>query len=275
MQDRTQGKNRIDLLTLVVISAFAYQLAIFLHEMGGHGLSCFLVGGHVLELGAFYVNCDYTGVTELAIRWVAFAGPFVSLLLGLISFVILGRIPNRGPHLKFFLWLLGALGLMNITGYLLFSGLSGLGDFGISRDGILYQVSPAWVWRTLETLVGAASYFGVAVLSARQMDKIIGGAGVDRIRRARRIALLAYLSGVIVALLISLLNPAGITIILISAAAGSLGGTSGLLWMMQFVDRKIESPVPPLQIPRSWPWIVVGLAFILVYAAVFGPTLHP
>ncbi len=75
--------------------------------------------------------------------------------------------------------------------------------------------------------------------------------------------------------MIGLLNPLGIMLFLVSAAGSSLGGTSGLLWMMQLLNRKRESATPPFQLARSWPWIITGLLAIAIYAGVFGPTLHP
>ncbi|HKI44460.1 MAG TPA: hypothetical protein VKA08_03905 [Balneolales bacterium] len=34
----------------------------------------------------------------------------------------------------YFVWLLGSIGLMSATGYLLFSGISGIGDFGTTPE---------------------------------------------------------------------------------------------------------------------------------------------
>ncbi|MDD5371170.1 MAG: hypothetical protein PHQ40_18975 [Anaerolineaceae bacterium] len=57
-------------------------------------------------------------------------------------------------------------------------------------------------------------------------------------------------------------------------AAASIGGITGLLWMMQLLKRTDEGSAQPLSLPRSWPWIIGGLVFILAYAAIFGPTLR-
>ena len=275
MESQAQSKNPVDVLTLVVISASAYVLATALHELAGHGLACLLVHGQVLELGAFYVNCGYNGLSDLAIRGVAFAGPLVSLLIGILAFILLPTVLAGHPQLKLFTWLLGTLGWMTFAGYLLFSGVSGLGDFGTSRDGLIYNASPVWLWQILETVVGLAAYYGVVIFSGHRMDQFIGGSGPDRVHRAQCISMLAYFSGVVVSLLISLLNPVGIVIVLTSAAAASLGGTSGLLWMMQLLNRKREDATPPFQLRRSWPWIIAGLVALAIYAGVFGPTLHP
>ena len=275
MESQTQSKNPVDLLTLVVISASAYMLAVALHELVGHGLACFMVHGQVLELGAFHVNCGFNGLSDLAIRWVVFAGPLVSLLIGVVAFVLLPAVPARRPQLQYFIWLLGTLGLLTFTGYLLFSGVSGLGDFGVSREGLIYGASPEWLWRVLETLVGVATYYGVALFSAHQMDRIIGGSGREKVRRGQRIAMIAYFSGAVVSLLIGLLNPQGIELFLVSAVGSSLGGTSGLLWLMQLLNRKEETATPPFQFARSLPWIIAGLLGLAIYAGVFGPNIHP
>jgi hypothetical protein len=267
--------HMIDLLTVIAISSPAYLLATFLHEMGGHGLTCLILGGRLAELSAFYASCDYTGMTDGAIRMVALAGPLVSLILGLVCFIILPRIAQRSFHWKYFLWLLATLGLLTATGYLMFSGVSGLGDFGTSRDGALFQAAPEWIWRVGIGLAGLVGYFLVVLSSVRQMDHyVIGGGARERVIQAQRLSMTSYLTGGVVSVLIGLLNPVGIIIVLISAAAASLGGTSALLWMMQLMDRKKDSPAIRLEIRREWTWIVAGVLFTAIYAIVLGPTVY-
>ncbi|MGH7412241.1 MAG: hypothetical protein ACREJ6_14440, partial [Candidatus Methylomirabilis sp.] len=74
---------------------------------------------------------------------------------------------------------------------------------------------------------------------------------------------------------IGLLNPHGLIIVLISAAASSLGGTSGLAWMMQLLDRKKSSFAGPLSLERNWPWVIAGFVVTMLYALILGPTLRP
>jgi hypothetical protein len=46
--------------------------------------------------------------------------------------------------------------------------------------------------------------------------------------------------------------------------------------MLQFLDRKeVEQKTPSATLTRHIPWIVLSVAFLVVYAAVFGPTLKP
>lgn len=263
-----------DLPTLIAISALAYVIAVALHEHLGHTTACILLGGHPAEMGAFYVNCAYTGMSSLNIRLVAIAGPFISLMMGIVSFFILPRLPSRAHAAYYFVWLLGSLGLMGSTGYLLFSGVSGIGDFGTASDGVFYQATPEWLWRTALTIVGIVGYLLVVRFAVRRIDQHIGGEGRTRIRNGLRIAWTSYFTGAVLYVAIGLLNPHGLIIVATSAAASSLGGTSGLLWMMEWLDRKkqVESG---LTIQRSWGWIALGLIVIVIYATILGPTIRP
>jgi hypothetical protein len=265
----------IDNLTLIALSMLAYTLTVLLHEHLGHALACVSLGGHPAELGAFYVNCQYANMPDVSIRLVALAGPIVSLITGAVSFLVLGRIPQGSSRLRYWVWLLGTISLMTATGYLLFSGFTGLGDLGTSRDGALYLARPEWLWRPVSVLIGGAGYALVIYLSLREMDKLIGGEGTVRVAQAQKLALSSYLTGTLVSVLIGLLNPHGMVIVLSSAAASTLGGTSGLAWMMQLLDRKKASPASPLQLERSWSWVIAGFVVTILYAVILGPTVRP
>lgn len=264
-----------DWATLVAISALAYLLAVGLHEHLGHAAACVVLGSRPLEVGAFYVDCDYSSLSDARIRLVALAGPVVSLVVGVGGFLVLRRLPRNASPLSYFVWLLGTIGLMSATGYLLFSGISGIGDFGTGRDGVLYHAAPEWFWRIVLTIAGVAGYVLTIFVALRAIDPRIAGAGDTRVGYASRLALTSYLTGAVVFVAIGLLNPHGLIIVLISAAASSLGATSGLLWMMQLLDRKRETPGPGLIFQRNWRWIALGGLAALVYAIVLGPTLRP
>ncbi len=269
------GKYGIDYLTVIALSMLAYTLAVFLHEHLGHALACVSLGGHPAELGAFYVNCQYANMPDLSIRLVALAGPIVSLITGVVALLVLDRIPQGSSHMRYWAWLFGTISLMTATGYLLFSGFTGLGDFGTSRDGALFLARPEWLWRVASAVIGGASYALVITLSLRKMDKLIGGEGTMRVAHAQKLALTSYLTGVLMSVIIGFLNPQGIVIVLISAAASTLGGTSGLAWMMQMLNRKMTSSTSPLLLDRSWFWICTGFIVTILYAIIFGPTLSP
>ncbi len=263
----------MDTLTIIAIAGMVYVIATALHEHVGHALACFVLGGRITELNAFYVGCDYQTISDLSIRAVALAGPLLSLVTGILAFAALKRVASSSPHLKLWLWLLGSIGLMTATGYLLFSGVTGLGDFGVDRDGLLFNVSPEWLWRIVIFILGVVGYALSMRMSIREMGTLIGGSGRNRVVRAQRLALTSYVAGGLVSVLIGLFNPQGIVIVLISAAAASLGGTSGLAWESQFMDRKKQSAQLPFQLERQWLWVIASLIIVLVYGIVLGPSI--
>ncbi len=266
---------KFDTLSVIALSMLAYILSVFLHEHLGHTLACISLGGHPVELGAYYVNCDYGKMPDFSIRLVALAGPIISLVTGAMGLAVLDHLSHSSAHLRYLIWLFGTISLMTAAGYLLFSGVSGLGDFGTSRDGALYLAQPEWLWRLTIAILGAAGYALVIYLSLQKMETLIGGEGQLRVRYAQKLALTSYLTGTITAVLIGLLNPHGILIVLVSAAASTLGGTSGLAWMMQFLNRKKAPSVAPLRLERNWVWVSVGLTVTIIYALILGPTVHP
>jgi hypothetical protein len=264
-----------DWLTLIAVSALAYIVALALHEHLGHATACVLLGSHPLELGAFYVNCDESLLSAAAMRVVEIAGPVVSLLTGIIAFQLLPRFGARSSAAWYFTWLLGSVGFMTATGYPLFSGVSGLGDLGTGVDGALQGVRPEWLWRGALIVAGAGTYFIVVRNSARVLDLRFSGAGVSRVRGARSLTLISYITGAVVYLLIGLLNPYGFVIVATSALASSMGGTSGFLWMHRLLSATRDVPPPGLYFSRSWPWIGAALVTVGAYAAALGPTLRP
>jgi hypothetical protein len=232
------------------------------------------LGGHLNELGAFYVDCDYAFLSNIGNRFVAFAGPLASLLAGLVGMFFFDHSSTTKPQRKYFLWHFATVNLMIAAGYLLFSGVLGIGDLGLDQDGVFYQAQPEWLYRVALIVLGLLAYYGVILLSLRKVDSIIGGAGEERIAHAQRLSLTSYLTGGVVAVLIGLLNQHGSIIVLIPSITSCLGGTSGLVWMIQMLDRKKVTGNAPFALERSWEWIVFSVVFVLAYAILLGPTIY-
>ena len=273
------GATRIrlvpDRLTLITVAALAYVVNVALHEHAGHAAACVMLGSRVLEFGAFYVNCDDARLGATAVRLVALAGPTVSLLVGIAGFLALRAIDAAHGIRWYFTWLTGSLGLMTSTGYMLASGVSGIGDLGFDADSALGGATPQWAWRAALIVAGAVSYYLSVRLAARTIDPHLSGAGPSRVSAARRMLLVSYVTGAVVYLVIGVLNPYGLVIVATSALASSMGGTSALLWMQRLFDRGRDVSPPGLTVPRSWGWIGASLLTVAAYGVVLGPTLRP
>jgi hypothetical protein len=109
------------------------------------------------------------------------------------------------------------------TGYWLFSGLAGGGDWAAVIDGL----APAWPYRVALAAGGAAGYWLAIRLALRALDPFVGS-GDDRVARGRTLMLLPYLVGGALYCAAGMLNPLSPDLVLTSAAAASLGGTSAL-----------------------------------------------
>lgn len=268
------SKIKVDLPTLILLSAFSFMFATALHEHAGHALACYSLGGHIKELGAFYVDCEYESLSNMGNRLVALAGPLISLIVGILGVALFNRASKSNSQLKYFLWHFATVNLMTAAGYVLFSGMAGIGDLGTSQYGVFYQAQPEWIYRVGLAVLGLAGYYWVIRVSIRKMDDFIGGEGRERVNRAQTLSLVSYLTGGLVAALIGLLNPYGLVIVLVSSVASSMGGTSGLAWMMQLLDRKKNTGDAPFTMERSWGWIALSVTFLLAYTIVFGPTIY-
>ena len=262
--------QRIDWLTVIAIAAIASALSTQLHEAVGHGGACLALGGRVTEWGAFYVNCNADGAPPMVARLVAAAGSTMNLLTALIAFALLRATPPTRPRARFFWWLMFTVGGFEWAGYYFFSGVSGLGDWGASKDGV-FNLVPGWtIWRIVLGCGGFVIYWAWAIVAMRRLT-LLTGADPAGVRRAWRLSWAAYFTIGGMAVAIGLMNPVGLVILLASAVASSFGGASGLMWG-PFNIKPGPAAAEPLAIRRSWSWIVAGVAVVLAEGLILGPT---
>lgn len=259
--------RRSDAVTVASIAALAYMLGNILHEGLGHGGACLLSGGRPLALSSVDFECSADT------RLVMAGGTLVNLLAGGLFFV-LGRLVSREhPRLRFFLWLAMAVNLFAGTGYFLFSGIGGIGDWSDFIGGL----GPQLPWRIGLTLLGVLSYGAVAWVNLMELRPFIGS-DQQRYSRAAGMLTVAYFTGGILMCIAGAFNPRGAILILISAAASTFGGSSGLLWATQWL--KSQSMVPlgsverPIMIQRSWVWTVLAAVTTIVFLVVLGPGIR-
>ena len=258
----------LDALTVGAIGILAYMLGNVLHEGAGHGGACLLVGAKPLVLSSVHFECS------LDRRLVMAGGTLVNLLAGAVFFA-LGRCTGRSyPRLKYFFWISMTVNLFTGTGYFLFSGIGGIGDWGEFIQGL----GPQWLWRIGLTIFGAVTYLLAARISLLELRPLIGSNKEQRYRRAVRLSAIPYFAGGILMCIAGALNPKGMILILISAAASTFGGTSGLMWSTNWLNRgtmiPYGPPAEPVTIQRSWPLIVAAGAIAIAFIAVLGPSVR-
>ena len=267
---------RNDWVTIAAVAALTYALASVVHEGLGHGGACLIVGGIPRELSSMDFDCDPHGLGAAAEKMVAAGGTIANLMFGLGALALYRRTPaTSSPLGRFSVWLFAAVNLMQGTGYFLFSGVGGIGDWAVVIDGL----EPSWLWRGVLALSGAALYFVTTLYLFNALGPFIGAARPERYRRALGLATVSYIAGGALSLLAGFRNPAGLALVAISGAAASLGGTSGLAWGPQMLrgapTALVDSPAndPPV-IARSWPVIAIAGAASVVFILILGHGVH-
>jgi hypothetical protein len=253
-------RQQDDRLTIIAIAVAVYVLSDVFHEGVGHGGACLLVGARPLVLSTVHFDCTAGG------RIVAAGGTVANLVLGVVCWLWSRQV--RAPRARYFLWLAMTVNLFEAGGYFLFSGVGNIGDWA----DVIAGLQPAWVWRIGLTLLGAASYYAFVWFGLIELRPFLGDSTAERVDRARRLCVVAYLTGGILSCVAGLLNPVGMMLVAISAAASSLGGTSGLAWMWQLLrSPSWGTQSPPLPaLARSNAWIAVGVVLALVFIGVLG-----
>lgn len=264
----TETKSPLDSLTIGAIAILAYMLGNVLHEGLGHGGACLLDGGKSLVISSVHFECSADT------RLVDAGGTVVNLIAGAV-FLLLGRLtPPIHARLKFFFWIAMTVNLYTGTGYFLFSGIGGIGDWAAFIQGL----DPQWLWRVALAMLGGITYFFAARVSLLELRPFLGSDPAGRYRRAKPLTWIPYFAGGTLMCIAGALNPKGMVLILISAAASTFGGTSGLLWATNWLRHDKLIPygpaAEPLPIPRSW--LLIGSAGATAIAFIFflGPSIN-
>lgn len=263
----TATTPRVDPWTLAGLALLLLPLLTMAHELAGHALICVATGHLPSELGAYYVECPGTG--PWARRVVAMAGTGVDVLLATLAFVGWRRVCRPLPRLA--LWTVFTVKGMVAAGYWMFSGVSNLGDWGPAAGGGIGPLPWPWLWRAIMFAVGLAVYIAVVRRSIRMMATMLGGGETAR-RTQWRIAMTTYMIGGVSAVLVSLFNPLGIAITLMSAVASSFGGTAGLFNVAY--AKSCDEPPRDFVIDRHYAIVVAGVLVTAAFAAVLGPTFY-
>lgn len=255
--------TRPDLLTIVAVAIVAAVITDIIHEGLGHGGMCVATGGQPLVLSTVHFECSADT------RLVTAGGTLANLIIGTLSWAAMRSVKQSAPW-RYFLWLLMTFNLFDVGGYFLFSGIGNIGDWA----AVVAGWQPAWAWRVGLAALGIVTYFFLFVpLCLRALRPFLGKDTKIRVRRARQLALTPYLTGGILSCVAGALNPVGPLLILISAAAASFGGHSGLAWMWTLL-KSPRIPSSEFQMPeieRSLAWMIAAVVLAIGFIAGLGP----
>jgi hypothetical protein len=256
-------ETKPDLWTVAAIAVTATVISTLIHEGLGHGGMCIATGGQPLALSTVHFECS----TDT--RLVAAGGTLANLIFGVL-FCGAARAVTQSATWRYFFWLLMTFDLLEAGGYFLFSGIGNIGDWA----AVVEAWQPAWAWRVGVAALGIVTYFILFVpFSLRELRPFLGKDSRIRVRRARQLTLVPYLTGGVLSCVAGALNPVGPLLILISAAAASFGGHSALAWMWNLLHGP-RIPSSELQMPeieRSRGWMIAAVVLAIVFIAGLGP----
>jgi hypothetical protein len=256
-----------DLFTVAAIAIVATVIADFIHEGLGHGGMCIATGGQPLALSTVHFECGADT------RLVAAGGTLANLIFGALFWCASRAVKQSAPW-RYFFWLLMTFNLFEAGGYFLFSGIGNIGDW----TAVVAGWQPAWAWRLGLVALGAVTYFILFVpLCLRELRPFLGkdAKAKNRVRRARQLTLVPYFTTGILSCIAGALNPVSPLLILISAAAASFGGHSGLAWMSSLLHgpRIPSTQLQMSEIERSRGWLIAALLLAIAFITGLGPGL--
>lgn len=259
-----------DWLTVSAIAVVVHALSATIHEALGHAGTCVVVGCTPRLLTTMQFQGDEQSLPKLAVDAISAGGSVANLAGAAVAMLLLRR--HRGPARTgwFFLWLFATVNLLAAAGYPLYSGFANIGDWA----NIVRSLKPAWLWHVVLAGIGALSYWFATRWAMDRLGRRLWGTG-SRVSSAYSYTLVSYVAMGAFAIVAGVFEPGGAFLVLISAAAASLGGTSALAWGPQLLqDPHLgEPPEEPLQVARDRRWIIAAAVVSLAFVGVLGPGL--
>lgn len=258
-----------DVLTVIAIAIVVFALANILHEVVGHGGACVAVGCRPQLVTSVSFEGDSTGLPRSGTRAIQAAGTVLNLVGAAVALAVSRLFSRSSAAVRYSLWLFVVVNLLQATGYFLFSGVAGIGDWANLVKG-LPSVPLA---RAVLAIVGALGYWLSVRFALERLGPFIGGHPEERVRRATVLMVVPYVTGGVFYTVSGLLNPYGMVLVFISAIAASFGGTSGLAWAPQVLRGATipASPIGPDPIGRSWGFLLAALVVAFVFIVILGP----
>jgi len=258
------GVHRSSLAMIAAVTVTAYALCDLVHEVVGHALAALLVPGvRIVSLST--VALQTTGSSRI----VAAAGTIANLVVGAVALAAFHGRTRLSPF-AYFLWLFGAVNLLNGSGYPLYSAILGSGDWAAVVRGL----QPAVMWRVALAVIGVGAYAAVVVLSANALARAVEKE-LLALPDVPRLVFPAYCIGGAFLLLASAFNPISPTLILTSGLASGFGAMAGLTAIPAIVERTVSGDQKGgAVISPSTGWLATGLVVGVLFVGVVGPGIR-
>ena len=258
----------MNVFTITALAVLAYFLATVVHEGVGHGGTCALLGGRLVSVSSVHCDCDYRNISRPRQRAIEAAGTAANFALGLCCALAITFFEPFSPTWRYFLWLCAVINLFQAGGYLLVSPFGRFGDWNNFLDGIDAQL----VWKLVLTAAGLLISMATLQFGCKELGFLLSPEDPLRGRQAWLLTALPFAIGAIVSCSIALLNPVDKMLVLTSAAAATLGGTSWILWIGHLAPAIAPRTTARPMVLASNP-MVIALAVVAlgVWAFVLGP----
>jgi hypothetical protein len=239
--------------TIIALTVLAAAAGSLLHEGLGHGVTAWLRGDVVRELTSNHLDSARED------RLVDAGGTLVNFIAGFLC-LFGARAAGARANLRYFLWLLAALNLLNAAGYFLFSGVGGVGDWAQVTAELPHQGAV----RTVMAVTGATLYVVFLRWIALELRPFC-----PKRRLYNTVARLPYVATCGFMCLAGAFDPMGLKLFLISTVPASFGGLSGLLWGDVFL-RGAPAASQTLIVRRSVTVWIAAAALGIVFIALLG-----
>ena len=270
-------------IMLAALGMVAYIASVMTHEGLGHGGYCLAAGGHNTMLTGWWETCRFPGAPPLGIKA---AGPGVQFVAGLVAWVLLHLVSLKANRFRYLLWLYMVFSLLISSGYVAFSGVTGLGD----AAEIIARLRPAVAWRSGLFLLGGALYFLSTQATAFELKR---WAGLDdRNGRLFRLVWIPYVAAGLLAcftgLLTQTMGATGLAVAapamnqamgrgsaLALAALSSFGAGLGMFGLPNTQTELVSRGVSPaVYLTWSAGWGLVLATVIMAFLIFIGPGLR-
>jgi hypothetical protein len=247
-------------VTIAAIAITAFALCDLVHEVVGHGIAVLLVPGvHAISLSS--VALQTTGVSRL----VAAAGSLANIFAGGVALALFHRQTRFTPS-SYFLWLFGAVNLLNGSGYPLYSAILGSGDWEVVVRGL----EPAIAWRIGLGVISAIAYVGAISFSATELARAVEADLVSSME-IPGLVFLAYVAGSTLLVAASAFNPIGPSLILLSGVSSGFAAMAGLTAVPKLVENRVgrrEAGAGAVSFNASW--VLAGSVVAILFTGVVG-----